>query len=115
MQAFYLPWAMLAMDVIFGSPLLPDVLGILSGHLYYFLTVLHPLAGGRKVLTTPRWVYPLLYYLIDFVAIISVLGNNKLIGNKEQLSSSLINATIPHTFIYLTALDPSSSNSRDII
>ena len=58
MQAFYLPWAMLALDVIFGSPLVPDLLGILAGHLYYFLTVLHPLAGGKNILRTPFWMYP---------------------------------------------------------
>lgn len=58
LQAFYLPWAMLALDVIFGSPLIPDLLGIIAGHLYYFLTVLHPLATGKVILKTPMWVYP---------------------------------------------------------
>ncbi|KAL5853458.1 hypothetical protein ACOSQ3_008576 [Xanthoceras sorbifolium] len=58
-QAFYLPWAMLAMDVLFGASLLPDLLGIIAGHLYYFLTVLHPLAGGRNKLKTPTWVHKL--------------------------------------------------------
>ncbi|BAT72888.1 Derlin-1 protein [Vigna angularis] len=56
LKAFYLPWAMLALDVIFGSPLIPDLLGIVAGHLYYFLTVLHPLAGGKNILKTPMWV-----------------------------------------------------------
>uniref|UniRef100_A0A7N2KWX1 Derlin n=1 Tax=Quercus lobata TaxID=97700 RepID=A0A7N2KWX1_QUELO len=56
-KAFYLPWTMLAMDVIFGSPLMPDLLGIIAGHLYYFLTVLHPLAGGKNILETPMWVH----------------------------------------------------------
>ncbi|XP_022145089.1 derlin-1 [Momordica charantia] len=59
LKAFYLPWAMLALDVIFGSPLVPDLLGILAGHLYYFLTVLHPLAGGKNILRTPFWVHRL--------------------------------------------------------
>ncbi|PWA64887.1 DERLIN-1 [Artemisia annua] len=54
--AFYLPWAMLAMDVIFGSPIGPDLCGILAGHLYYFFTVLHPLAGGKVMLQTPMWL-----------------------------------------------------------
>jgi hypothetical protein len=49
---------MLALDVIFGSPIIPDLLGIIAGHLYYFLTVLHPLAGGKNILKTPMWVYP---------------------------------------------------------
>lgn len=58
LKAFYLPWAMLGLDVIFGSPIMPDLLGIIAGHLYYFLTVLHPLAGGKNILKTPVWVYP---------------------------------------------------------
>ncbi|VYS64313.1 unnamed protein product [Arabidopsis thaliana] len=56
LKAFYLPWAMLALDVIFGSPIMPDLLGIIAGHLYYFLTVLHPLATGKNYLKTPKWV-----------------------------------------------------------
>jgi Derlin-2/3 len=63
LQAFYLPWAMLALDVIFGSKILPDLLGIIAGHLYYFLTVLHPLAGGKIILKTPMWVYPYIFGL----------------------------------------------------
>ncbi|KAL8171622.1 hypothetical protein V2J09_023426 [Rumex salicifolius] len=57
LKAFYLPWAMLALDVIFGSSPIPDFLGIVAGHLYYFLTVLHPLSGGKDILKTPRWVW----------------------------------------------------------
>ena len=53
-----MPWAMLAMDVIFGSKLTPDLLGIIAGHLYYFLTVLYPLSSGKNILKTPMWVYP---------------------------------------------------------
>ncbi|XP_009605271.2 derlin-1 isoform X1 [Nicotiana tabacum] len=59
LKAFYLPWAMLGLDVIFGSPIMPDLLGIIAGHLYYFLTVLHPLATGKNFLKTPIWVHKL--------------------------------------------------------
>ncbi|GFP81689.1 derlin-1 [Phtheirospermum japonicum] len=59
LKAFYLPWAMLCLDVIFGSPIVPDLLGIIAGHLYYFLTVLHPLAGGRNILKTPTFIHKL--------------------------------------------------------
>ncbi|KAK6249009.1 hypothetical protein QUC31_020574 [Theobroma cacao] len=62
LKAFYLPWAMLALDVLFGSPLKPDLMGIIAGHIYYFLTVLQPLAGGRNILATPTWVYPFMFY-----------------------------------------------------
>ncbi|KAJ7973762.1 Derlin [Quillaja saponaria] len=59
LKAFYLPWAMLALDVVFGSSPMPDLMGIIAGHLYYFLTVLHPLAGGKNFLKTPNWVHKL--------------------------------------------------------
>ncbi|KAL5768714.1 hypothetical protein ACOSQ2_015497 [Xanthoceras sorbifolium] len=59
LKAFYLPWAMLALDVLFGSPPVPDFLGIIAGHLYYFLTVLHPLATGKNLLRTPKLVHKL--------------------------------------------------------
>ncbi|KAG5048972.1 hypothetical protein JHK85_010075 [Glycine max] len=54
---FYLPWALLALDLIFGDPIKPDIVGMIAGHLYYFLTVLHPLAGGKFRFKTPLWVY----------------------------------------------------------
>ncbi|XP_057467123.1 derlin-1 [Actinidia eriantha] len=59
LKAFYLPWAMLGLDVIFGSKLTPDLLGIIAGHMYYFLTVLYPLSSGKNMLKTPMWVHKL--------------------------------------------------------
>jgi Derlin-2/3 len=49
---------MLALDVIFGSPILPGLMGIMVGHLYYFFAVLHPLATGKNFVKTPKWMYP---------------------------------------------------------
>ncbi|CAN1243076.1 DER1 [Linum perenne] len=58
LKGFYLPWAMLGLDLIFGDPLKPDILGIVAGHLYYYLTVLYPLSGGKYyyIFKTPRFV-----------------------------------------------------------
>ncbi|TVU17119.1 hypothetical protein EJB05_33134, partial [Eragrostis curvula] len=58
LRSFYLPWVMLGLDVIFGSSILPGLMGIMVGHLYYFFAVLHPLATGKNYLKTPKWVYP---------------------------------------------------------
>lgn len=58
-QGFYLPWVMLLLNVIFGSPLMTDLMGIVVGHIYYFLTVLHPRSEGRNLLKTPVWVHKL--------------------------------------------------------
>lgn len=62
LKGFYLPWALLALDLIFGGRLMPDIIGMVAGHLYYFLTVLHPLAGGKYVFKTPLWVHKLVAY-----------------------------------------------------
>ncbi|XP_057415530.1 derlin-1 [Lotus japonicus] len=86
LKAFYLPWAMLALDVIFGSPIIPDLLGIIAGHLYYFLTVLHPLAGGKNILKTPMWVHKLVArWRIGAPAVVS---RAQPVNNARQESSS---------------------------
>ena len=36
-QGFYLPFCLLAFSVMVGGNWVADVLGILGGHLYYFL------------------------------------------------------------------------------
>ncbi|CAL5404819.1 unnamed protein product [Camellia sinensis] len=56
LKGFYLPWYMLGIDLILGNKLKPDLLGMAAGHLYYFLTVLYPLSGGRfTFFNTPLW------------------------------------------------------------
>eukprot|EP00271_Cylindrocystis_brebissonii_P002551 TRINITY_DN13241_c0_g1_i1.p1 TRINITY_DN13241_c0_g1~~TRINITY_DN13241_c0_g1_i1.p1 ORF type:complete len:282 (-),score=47.44 TRINITY_DN13241_c0_g1_i1:757-1602(-) len=59
-QAFYLPWAYVFLDVIFGASPIPNLMGIFVGHMYYFLTAVYPMQpGGSQLLTTPAWVYRL--------------------------------------------------------
>lgn len=75
LKSFYLPWAMLALDLIFGNPLKPDILGMVAGHSYYLLTVLHPLAGGNFKFNTPLFVYPFLLSICnshnDYIKLLS--------------------------------------------
>jgi Derlin-2/3 len=62
LKAFYLPWGMMAATAMMGGSILPDFLGVIAGHLYYFLTVLQPRAGGPHVIFTPAWVRALCYH-----------------------------------------------------
>uniref|UniRef100_A0A7N2MK68 Derlin n=1 Tax=Quercus lobata TaxID=97700 RepID=A0A7N2MK68_QUELO len=62
LKGFYLPYVMLAFDLLLGNPLMPHILGMVVGHLYYFLTVLHPLAGGKFILKTPFRVHKLVSF-----------------------------------------------------
>ncbi|PSS33204.1 Derlin-1 like [Actinidia chinensis var. chinensis] len=62
LKGFYLPWYMMGVDLILGNPLKPDLLGMAAGHLYYFLTVLYPLSGGKYTFKTPLLVHKLVAY-----------------------------------------------------
>lgn len=59
LKGFYFPWYMLLVDMLVGNPLKPALMGMAAGHLYYFLTVIYPLASGRNFCTTPYWVHKL--------------------------------------------------------
>lgn len=63
-KGFYLPWVLLGIDTIIGNPWKPGLEGIAAGHVYYFLTVLHPLAGGKNYCKTPLLVYPNSFSLV---------------------------------------------------
>jgi Derlin-2/3 len=55
-KSVYLPFALLALDVIQGASPTPGVHGILAGHVYYFLTEVYPQASGRRLISTPTWL-----------------------------------------------------------
>eukprot|EP00246_Nothoceros_aenigmaticus_P003315 TRINITY_DN14380_c0_g1_i1.p1 TRINITY_DN14380_c0_g1~~TRINITY_DN14380_c0_g1_i1.p1 ORF type:complete len:244 (+),score=18.27 TRINITY_DN14380_c0_g1_i1:182-913(+) len=59
LEGFYLPWALLALNTLFGASPWPELLGIFAGHAYYFLHVLYPRQSGRNLLKTPVWVHQL--------------------------------------------------------
>lgn len=59
-SAPYLPWVMLGFSAVLGNPLETDLLGIVAGHLYYFLAFVFPsvaeIRGWRvkQLIHTPR-------------------------------------------------------------
>lgn len=58
-SAKYLPYAMLAMTFVMGSPeaALHQATGLIAAHLYEFLTKIWPEhGGGRKLINTPAFV-----------------------------------------------------------
>ncbi|GAB1598231.1 derlin-2-like [Argonauta hians] len=61
-QAPYLPWVLLTFSLLLGNSVAVDIMGILVGHLYFYLEDVFPLQmGGFKILRTPRF----LKYLMD--------------------------------------------------
>ncbi|CAG0923023.1 unnamed protein product [Notodromas monacha] len=56
-QAPYLPWVLLAFSVLLGNSVIVDVLGMVVGHLYFFLEDVYPnTRGGFKILKTPLFM-----------------------------------------------------------
>lgn len=53
-SAPYLPWVLLLFSFVLGSNPTMDLLGILSGHIYYFLADVYPQMAGVSLLETPR-------------------------------------------------------------
>lgn len=53
-KAMYLPWVLLAFNVIISGGGVMEIVGILVGHLYFFLMYKYPQDfGGASLLTTP--------------------------------------------------------------
>lgn len=53
-QAPYLPWVLLAFSVLLGNAVMVDLMGIVVGHIYYFLEVVFPeQPGGFRILKIP--------------------------------------------------------------
>ncbi len=59
-QAPYLPWVLLAFSLLLGNSVIVDLMGIIVGHIYYFLEDIFPREqGGFRILKTPRFLYVL--------------------------------------------------------
>lgn len=57
LQSLYLPWAFLVLGFAgLGADPRGVGLGMIAGHLVWFLTDVHPRAGGRALLAPPAWL-----------------------------------------------------------
>lgn len=56
-KAMYLPWVLLAFKIIIAGGGIMELVGILVGHLYFFLTFKYPQElGGPALLQTPAFL-----------------------------------------------------------
>ncbi|RUP44775.1 hypothetical protein BC936DRAFT_149023 [Jimgerdemannia flammicorona] len=57
-KAVYLPWVLVAYDILLGSGIPTGlIVGIVTGHTYWFLDSVYPAAGGPRLLRTPQLLY----------------------------------------------------------
>lgn len=52
----YLPWVLLIFSTLIGSQPITDVLGMIAGHVYFFLKDVYPDMTGREPLKTPALI-----------------------------------------------------------
>lgn len=53
----YLPWVLVAFSVLMGADPKPDLAGIASAHLFYFLKDVYPAEhGGQSLISTPQFI-----------------------------------------------------------
>lgn len=55
-NAVYVPWVMVALSVLLGSPIFLSLLGICTGHLFYFLVDVLPDLHDIDLLHTPKFL-----------------------------------------------------------
>jgi len=53
----YLPWIILGFGYLLNQSPIYDLLGIVVGHIYYYLADVYPQITGRRLLKTPTLLY----------------------------------------------------------
>lgn len=65
-RAPYLPWVLLLFSFVLGSSPATDLMGILVGHVYYYMADVYPAMAGVSLLKTPRLLQMLVGNNDDF-------------------------------------------------
>ncbi|EGD80494.1 hypothetical protein PTSG_01086 [Salpingoeca rosetta] len=55
-KALYLPWVLLVFNILTGGTGMMELLGILTGHVFYFIKYKWPELGGPSLLETPQFL-----------------------------------------------------------
>lgn len=55
-RAPYLPWVLLLFSFVLGSSPSMDMLGVLAGHIYYYMADVYPAIAGIELLRTPAFL-----------------------------------------------------------
>ena len=56
-KARYLPWALFGVNFMLGGGGISELIGILVGHMYYFVMMKYPAEQGVTLLQTPQFLY----------------------------------------------------------
>lgn len=68
-KAIYLPWVYLAIKMIMGQDIILPFVGIVVGHLYYFLVHVVPITYSHTVLKTPDFCVSIVNYFSNGIGL----------------------------------------------
>lgn len=52
-KAMYFPWVLMAFNILMGGYPLLELVGVVAGHVYYFLQYVYPETSGRRLMECP--------------------------------------------------------------
>jgi len=55
-ESIYFPWVLIGFRLLMGGLPIAEVMGVLVGHIFYFLNDLYPLQSGRRIIYTPQFL-----------------------------------------------------------
>lgn len=53
----YFPWVLMGFNILMGGYPLLELVGVLAGHVYYFLMYVYPETNGRRLIECPDILY----------------------------------------------------------
>jgi len=54
-KSAYFPWVLIGFTFLLGGSPLLEIMGVIIGHIYFYLEDIYPLTGGRRLLQTPQF------------------------------------------------------------
>lgn len=55
-ESIYFPWVLIGFRLLMGGSPIAELMGVLVGHIFYFLNDLYPLQSGRRIIYTPQFL-----------------------------------------------------------
>jgi len=54
--SMYFPWVLIGFRLLTGGSPIPELMGVLVGHLFYFCKEIYPLQARRQIISTPQFL-----------------------------------------------------------
>lgn len=55
-KGIHLPWVMMAFSVLIGNSPIMDIVGVVTGHVYFFCLQVFPAKYGKELISTPQFL-----------------------------------------------------------